>query len=169
MKIYRKVVLDFNGKIIYEDFFEYHGKVALCKKGQLKAAREAEYAAIRSQQEQEKALKLQKKKADELKKGLEAESVKAAMDKERLLALKRRGQQSTIKTIERRPGFETFRAEFMRKHPPKDLKGKGEKEIKTLESQYERLIRQSYGEVSPLKRLILSPAAIKKPRLKKGV
>lgn len=214
MKIYRTVTLNSSGNVLYEDSFEYQGKIVLCKGGQLKASRDAENAAIRARQQQEKLLTEQQRKANELKKGLDAESVKAAMDKERLLALKRQGQQSTIKTIERRQDFGTFAAKFREKYPlqlikegkPEDLKGDipsgvfkdmrpmdynrfkglviktaetkaktktGEKDKKIreeqLKTQYERLIRQSYRGISPLKRLILSPAAIKKPRLKKGV
>lgn len=105
MRIYRKVVLDFKGRVVEEDSFEYHGKVTLCKHGQIAAQKSAQATS-------EKSYQLQLQQQTEEKKRLDVMAVKAVMEDqkedqkvkdaalkaEQELQKKRKGTTSTILT-----------------------------------------------------------------------
>ena len=102
MKIYRKITMDLNGKTIYEDSYEYHGSIALCKGGVHKARREQRKQAERSYELQLAMFEEQKARLDKL--DLAAESEKRSKEEEeaarnqRILSSKRMGRRSTILT-----------------------------------------------------------------------
>ena len=93
MKIYEKVVLDSNGKVIEEVSYEYNGKVAACKGGAGKAQREAD----RAYQLQVEQLELQKAQLKELE---EKEKTKKFTEQQLLetRVKRRKGTASTILT-----------------------------------------------------------------------
>jgi hypothetical protein len=108
MKIYTKIVLDPDGKIVEERSFEYKGPVAQCKGGggQKQAAEQAE----KSFQLQKEMFEHQKQEALKLEQGKESEEAKAAAIKQRGIDIKRQGRSSTILTQQAKPGFSAFQA-----------------------------------------------------------
>lgn len=98
MKVYRRVVMDFKGRVIEEDSFEYHGKVALCKYGNIAAQKGAMAQSEKSYQLQLQQQAEEKKRLDDMA-AMEDQKVKdAALKAEQELQKKRKGTASTILT-----------------------------------------------------------------------
>ena len=95
MKIYNRVVIDNNGRILEEDSFEYQGIVAYCKGGSDRGARRQ---AEQSYQLQLEMFEFRKEQAAKLLAGKESEEARAAAKKQRQLQIKRSGRRSTILT-----------------------------------------------------------------------
>ena len=117
MKVITRCVLAPDGTTVEEDSYEYHGPVAQCLGGD-SGAEQAKAASDQSFELQLKQFKFQKEQAKRLQDLQEGQEAKLAAEQERILSLKRQGQQSTIKTIESRPAFETFKAKFRQENPP---------------------------------------------------
>ena len=74
MKIYTKIILDKNNDLILEEFFNYHGKVAL-------AGIHYDYKSTRSAKLMEKQAKREKKLAERKAKRLAREGIKKNEEK----------------------------------------------------------------------------------------
>lgn len=106
MKIYTKIVLDSDGKIIEEHSFEYEGPVAQCKGGNAAAEAQAE----KSFQLQKEMFEFQKQETLKLEQGRESDEAKAAAIKQRGIEIRRQGRSSTLRTIQAKQGFSAFQA-----------------------------------------------------------
>lgn len=109
MKIYTKIVLDSNGKIIEENSYEYSGPLAECKKGSGGEAA-ARVQAEKSFQLQKDMFEHQKQQALKLEQGEESEEAKAAAIKQRGIEVNRQGRSSTLHTVKAKQGFSALQA-----------------------------------------------------------
>ncbi len=98
MKIYRKVVISSEGKTVEEDSFEYHGKIALCKYGNIAAQKSSQAIAEKSYQQQIAQQEEEKKRLAEIKAMDDQKIADAALKAEQELQKKRKGSTSTILT-----------------------------------------------------------------------
>ena len=78
MKIYTKIILDKNNQIIFEDFFDYDGKIA-------HAGIHYDYDSTRSAKKMEKQAKREKKLAERRAKRLAKDGAKKNEDKSKNL------------------------------------------------------------------------------------
>ncbi len=98
MKIYSYIKINAKGKVVKEVSREYHGKVALCKYGNIRAQKSAEAQAEKSYQLQLQQQEEEKKRLADIKAMEDKKVSDAAKLAEEDLQKKRKGNKSTILT-----------------------------------------------------------------------
>lgn len=131
------------------------GLITYYKGGQIRAQKEAAKQAEQAYQLQLQEIASQKEQVEKLEQGASSAEAKEAARQQRMLAAKRKGRASTIRTIERKPQFADFEAKFRLDNP------QGEQS----DEDYMKKVETAYGQVRPFKRLIRGGPRLKKPTL----
>lgn len=149
------VKMDYEGHIIAEDSYEYNGNIAECKFGRIKAQKEAAASAQRSFDLQKQELAFQREQLEKIEAGAGSAEAQEAARQQRLLALKRTGRASTIRTIAKKPQLADFEAKYRDENPRGDMS----------EDAYRKKMQAAYDQMQPFQRLIKGAPRLKQARL----